>query len=83
VTDPTERRGLDSFDGAIIDFVLTWAPYGGPPADEVLPRFGIPSAQLPERVREIACIALREKLSASEHRKVARALAAVRHIDSD
>ena len=29
---------MDRFDREILDFMRSWAPYGGPPADEVLER---------------------------------------------
>lgn len=72
------RDALDSFDQALIDFVLSWVPYGGPPVDEILPRFGILSYELADRVREIASVALRRNLSAENRIRVAQALAAVR-----
>ncbi|WP_131809408.1 hypothetical protein [Mycolicibacterium iranicum] len=31
----------------------SWAPYGGPPADEVLPEFGLTPEQLVERYHQI------------------------------
>ena len=46
-------ESIDLFDRELLKFVLNWAPYGGPPDDEVLPRFGIQSDQLRRRVHEI------------------------------
>ena len=69
---------LDTFDQALIDFVLSWAPYGGPPVDEILPRFGILSYELADRVQEIASVVLRRNLSAADRIRVTQALATVR-----
>jgi hypothetical protein len=40
---------VDSFDREIVRFVLLWIPFGGPPFDEVLPRFGFRYTQLSSR----------------------------------
>jgi hypothetical protein len=40
---------MDRFDREILKFVHSWAPYGGPPADEVLPEFGMTREQLVDR----------------------------------
>ena len=45
---------FEDFDRQLLFFVASWAPYGGPPAEEVLPRFGFPSAHLRQRVLEVA-----------------------------
>ena len=44
---------MDRFDRAILDYVRSWSPYGGPPADEVLAEFGLTPGQLAERVHRI------------------------------
>lgn len=44
---------MNQFDREILQFVLAWAAYGGPPEDEVLPRFGMSAERLNERVSEI------------------------------
>jgi hypothetical protein len=41
------------FDRDLVDFVRSWAPYGGPPADEVMVEFGMTVDQLAERVQLI------------------------------
>jgi hypothetical protein len=41
------------FDRDLMDFVRSWAPYGGPPADEVMVEFGMTPDQLAERVQLI------------------------------
>ena len=44
---------MDRFDRQILDFMRSWAPYGGPPADEVLAEFGMTRDALFERVNLI------------------------------
>ncbi|WNG83477.1 hypothetical protein C6A86_007385 [Mycobacterium sp. ITM-2016-00316] len=44
---------MDRFDRVILDYVRSWSPYGGPPADEVLAEFGLTPGQLTERVNHI------------------------------
>ncbi|WP_123025015.1 DUF3263 domain-containing protein [Mycolicibacterium stellerae] len=41
---------MDRFDRDILDFVRSWAPYGGPPSDEVIAEFGLTPNQFAERV---------------------------------
>lgn len=43
----------DRFEHDIVTFMRSWAPYGGPPADEVLPEFGLTREQLVQRYRQI------------------------------
>lgn len=40
---------MDRFDRQILEFVRNWAPYGGPPADEVLEEFGLTQDELADR----------------------------------
>ena len=47
------RRSIDRFDREILQYLLAWAPYGRPPSEDCLPRFGIPAHRFEERVREI------------------------------
>jgi hypothetical protein len=44
---------MDRFDREILDFMRSWAPYGGPPADEVLEEFGLTKDELIDRVHLI------------------------------
>lgn len=44
---------MDRFDREILDYVRSWSPYGGPPADEVLAEFGLTPGQLAERVNRL------------------------------
>ena len=41
---------MDRFDREILDFMRSWAPYGGPPADEVLEEFGMTRDELVDRM---------------------------------
>lgn len=43
----------DRFEHDIVTFMRSWAPYGGPPADEVLPEFGMTREQLVRRYQQI------------------------------
>jgi hypothetical protein len=54
----------DRFARDIVTFMRSWAPYGGPPDDEVLPEFGLTRAELIRRYRSIvdAETARREQL---------------------
>jgi hypothetical protein len=47
----------DRFAHDIVTFMRNWAPYGGPPADEVLPEFGLTRDQLVTRYQEIMAAA--------------------------
>ena len=40
---------MDRFDRQLLEFVRNWAPYGGPPADEVLEEFGLTREELVDR----------------------------------
>ena len=40
---------MDSFDRLILQFVLAWAPYGGPREDDVWLQFGMTAEQLAVR----------------------------------
>jgi hypothetical protein len=44
---------MDRFDRQILDFMRSWAPYGGPPADEVLAEFGMTRDELIDRAHLI------------------------------
>ncbi|WP_029117781.1 hypothetical protein [Mycobacterium sp. URHB0044] len=44
---------MDRFDREILDFMRSWAPYGGPPADEVLEEFGMTRDELVDRMHLI------------------------------
>ncbi|OBF13626.1 hypothetical protein [Mycobacterium sp. ACS4331] len=44
---------LDGFEHELLEFVSVWAGYGGPPDEELLPRFGVSRADLSARIHEI------------------------------
>ncbi|MGV9796564.1 hypothetical protein ACWDTP_00735 [Mycobacterium sp. NPDC003449] len=43
----------DRFSHDIVTFMRSWAPYGGPPAEEVLSEFGLTRDQLLQRYQQI------------------------------
>lgn len=47
---------MDSFDRQIVQFIVRWAPFGGPPDEEVLPRFGLTPPQLRQRFKQILSV---------------------------
>ncbi|MGE0219276.1 hypothetical protein [Mycolicibacterium sp.] len=49
----SDRGIADRFAHDIVTFMRSWAPYGGPPDDEVLPEFGMTRTQLIQRYRQI------------------------------
>ncbi len=49
---------LDDFDRRMLEFLVLWKPYGGPPHDEIYPRFGLRPDAWFLRVREVALHAL-------------------------
>lgn len=44
---------MDSNEQALIDFALTWQPFGGPPAEEIFTTFGISKPEFCYRVHRI------------------------------
>jgi hypothetical protein len=76
----TRLRPDVAFDRSMVDFVLLWVPYGGPPVDEILPRFGILSYELPERIREIAQRELARNIDLDSRSSMIRALAAIERL---
>lgn len=71
---------MDGYDRSIIEFVLSWAPYGGPPAGETFCQFGITTEIL--RLRFISTVsahaAQRRALSGHDIRLITRACAYLR-----
>jgi hypothetical protein len=45
---------LDAYDRHVLNFVLTWAPFGGHSDDDAFPEFGLNAQQLGGRFEEIA-----------------------------
>ncbi|MBJ8344330.1 hypothetical protein JGU72_06560 [Antrihabitans sp. YC2-6] len=64
---------MDRFDREILEFLLAWAPYGGPPAEEVLAEFGLSADQLDERLHRIVSTQRTSRLSADERQLALRA----------
>jgi len=44
---------MDPVDRQIAEYVVTWAPYGWPPADKTFVEFGMTSQRLHERCSDI------------------------------
>lgn len=57
----------DRYTHDIVTFMRSWAPYGGPPDDEVLPEFGLTRDQLVQRYHQI--LAVQAELAEQERRK--------------
>lgn len=53
VTTVPDAHRLDRYERDVLAFVIAWAPYGGPPDDEVLPEFGITKPDLITRAADI------------------------------
>lgn len=71
---PTDRA-IDQFDLEIVAFVSCWAPYGGPPEDECVPRFGMPLDRLLKRFCAIVRYGRRGHLKPDELALLGRAAA--------
>ena len=50
-------RKLDRFDRDLLAFLLSWAPYGGPPDNECFVEFGMNADRVRERCMEVVCTA--------------------------
>jgi hypothetical protein len=75
-SDPQPK--LSKWDRTLLEYMLNWAPYGGPPREEVLPLFGIAYGKLPRRVAAIIQRAHRHQPTSEEAvllRRAATALA--------
>jgi hypothetical protein len=59
-------RKLERFDRDLLTFVLSWAPYGGPPDDECLIQFGMSAKRVRRRCRELICTARPHEYEAPE-----------------
>ncbi len=64
---------IDRFDMEIVEFVLSWAPYGGPPSEECLPLFGMRVDHLEARFRAIVRTGQRHHLGEDERVLLERA----------
>jgi hypothetical protein len=59
-------RKLERFDRDLLTFVLSWAPYGGPPDDECLIQFGMSAKRVRRRCHELICRARPHEYEAPE-----------------
>ncbi len=57
---------MDWYDRQILQFVLRWIPFGGPPEDETLPRFGLTPSEFRNRFRELVSSLTRDKRTLAE-----------------
>jgi hypothetical protein len=64
--DKSGKRRLDRFDRDLLAFVLSWAPYGGPPESECFVEFGMSSDRVRERCMEVVCTARPAEFGESE-----------------
>jgi hypothetical protein len=44
---------VDRFDTAIIEFACQWLPYGTPPSDELITRFGMTTGRYEQQLARI------------------------------
>jgi hypothetical protein len=63
---PALGPAVDRFDMEIVELMVSWAPYGGPPKEECVPLFGMSCDRLQARFREIVDIGQRGHLSEPE-----------------
>ena len=69
--------GVDRFDWEVVAFMVSWAPYGGPSEDDVLPAFGMTCSQLEERfalIVDALSARRRLRLTLSQHQLFMRAV---------
>lgn len=48
---------MDSFDRHLLQFVLTWTPFGGPTDEDTFPRFGLRARSVHDRFIAITTLA--------------------------
>ena len=77
---PERRPRLDDFDRALLDFVIQWRRYGGPPDEETLPLFGIRERDVPQRIQTIASVWLTQDIRLEDRLRIVRAVAAVQSV---
>jgi len=64
---------MDRFTREMIGLLLAWAPYGDPPEDETVPRFGLTSPQLKYRIAELISQSPRLRLKVDDQTLLMRA----------
>lgn len=67
------KRKLDRFDRDLLTFMLSWAPYGGPPTDECFVEFGMDAERVRERCMQVICTARPADFGDTEHSLLLRA----------
>ncbi len=78
----TAKARIDPFDREILDFILVWKPFGGPPDDECLPLFGLTPRQLERRVQALIENSRHNRYSPADRAKLVRAARVIaRHGD--
>lgn len=73
---------MDSFDRHLLQFVLTWTPFGGPADEDTFPRFGLRASSVHDRFIAITTSALSD-LSGLDDDDAGIALRAQAHVHSD
>ncbi|SUE28841.1 Uncharacterised protein [Nocardia farcinica] len=63
---------MSADDGEILEFARIWHPYGGPPAGEILIRFGIGPADFHRRVLKVMATPLGALLTRKETAEITR-----------
>lgn len=69
--------GVDRFDWEIVTFAVTWAPYGGPEDEDVMPAFGITRQEFQRRFAAIVNALIRSdelRVTRRQHQLLERAI---------
>lgn len=69
---------MDRFDRDIVEFMLRWAPYGGPSEEDTMPEFGMNCPELRERAVGIIRDSLQESITLDDRILLLRTAAALR-----
>ena len=73
LTERESGKQLDRFDRDLLAFVLSWAPYGGPPDDECFVEFGMSIDRVHEHCMQLVCTARAADYGDTEHSLLMRA----------
>jgi hypothetical protein len=70
-----QAHTLDEFDRHLLQFFLTWAPFGGPTEEDVYPRFGLDTAAGWRRFKRVTASGYVQllRLSADDAKLILRA----------
>jgi hypothetical protein len=66
------RAMLNRFDREMMTVLVAWAPYGGPPTEDVWFRFGMGLERLRERVREVVLDSANTQMHAEDYELTVR-----------